>query len=171
MNEESPSSLNDVPSFLGASNSTSTVTTSPPPRLTIPSHHGQQDGGALGQQPPNLNLTPSESSNTQRFRTNYDMLLKEVLEEEDDSSNDGLNDSTLMNSDLSMYTNLHPFQQLDSIDIDLDAATADLPDELRAALEDRSLADKYLANLKTFMSHQRSQSMGSMTSGKGDYSR
>ncbi|SAL95980.1 hypothetical protein [Absidia glauca] len=172
MNEESPSSLTDSPSFLEASNSTSTATTSPPPpptRLTIPSHHGQQDG-ALGQPPPNLNLTPSESSNTQRFRTNYDMLLKEVLEEEDDNSNDGLNDSTLMNSDLALYTNLHPFQHLDSIDIDLDAATADLPDELRAALEDRSLADKYLADLKTFMSHQRSQSMGSMTSGKGDYS-
>lgn len=105
-----------------------------------------------------LHLSPppmerSASSSTIKFRDNYDALLKEVLEEnsEDDDSE----------------------ELLSNIDIDVDAATADLPDELRAALEDRSLADKYLANLKTFMSsHRRTQSLGSTTtSAKGDYSR
>ncbi|KAI9307508.1 Golgi CORVET complex core vacuolar protein 8-domain-containing protein [Cunninghamella echinulata] len=103
----------------------------------------------------NLTLTPSQSSNTISFRKNYDTLLKEVLEGEDDDTQ------------LNM---IYGSDQQTSIDIDLDAATAELPDELRAALEDRALADKYLANLKTFMSHQRSHSMGSIASAKGDYS-
>ncbi|KAI7867172.1 Golgi CORVET complex core vacuolar protein 8-domain-containing protein [Spinellus fusiger] len=90
----------------------------------------------------------SSSTNTLRFRTNYDELLKEVLEESSEDEEELLN----------------------HIDIDLTTATAELPDELRAALEDRSLADKYLANLKTFMSHRRAHSYGSMTNGKGDFS-
>lgn len=99
-------------------------------------------------QPP---MERSASSTTVTFRDNYDALLKEVLEEnsEDDSAE----------------------ELLSNIDIDVNTATADLPDELRAALEDHALADKYLANLKNFMSHQRTHSYGSMTSGKGDYSR
>jgi hypothetical protein len=81
----------------------------------------------------------SVSTNTVKFRRDYDALLKEVLEESSEDEEELLN----------------------HIDIDLNAATAELPDDLRAALEDRSLADKYLANLKTFMSHRRSQSMNS----------
>ncbi|KAI8073344.1 hypothetical protein BC940DRAFT_291112 [Gongronella butleri] len=77
------------------------------------------------------------------FQDNYDALLQEVLQ--DDEHDDSV------------------------VDIDLDAATAELPDELRAALEDRSLAAKYLDNLRTFMSHQRTRSMSSIASGKGDY--
>ncbi|KAG0190180.1 Vacuolar protein sorting-associated protein 8 [Apophysomyces sp. BC1034] len=91
----------------------------------------------------------STSTSTIKFRNNYDALLKEVLEETSEDEEELL---------------------LSHIDIDLNAATAELPDELRAALEDRSLADKYLANLKTFMSHRRTHSIGSMTSGKGDFS-
>ncbi|CAO3585503.1 unnamed protein product [Absidia cylindrospora] len=161
MSQGSPHSLTDgastSPSLtendLATSSSTST-STSTPTRITIPQQLQQL------QQPSNLTLKPSESTNTQMFRTNYDALLREVLED-----NDSNNDITNSNTDHSMTTNnniydnleqLHQIQQLDSIDIDMDAATADLPDELRAALEDRSLADKYLANLKTFMSHQRS---------------
>ncbi|KAF7726811.1 Vacuolar protein sorting-associated protein 8 [Apophysomyces ossiformis] len=94
----------------------------------------------------------SSSTSTIKFRNNYDALLKEVLEENSDEDDD--EEDRLLNQ----------------IDIDLDAATAELPDELRAALEDRSLADKYLANLKTFMSHRRTHSMSSMTSGKGEFS-
>ncbi|KAG1468723.1 hypothetical protein G6F56_003671 [Rhizopus delemar] len=93
-------------------------------------------------------MKPSLSINTSRFRRDYATLLKEVLEESSEDEEDLLN----------------------QIDIDLDTATAELPEDLRAALEDRSLADKYLANLKTFMSHRRSQSVNSITSGKGEYS-
>ncbi|KAI8374379.1 Golgi CORVET complex core vacuolar protein 8-domain-containing protein [Radiomyces spectabilis] len=103
--------------------------------------------GNRGHLPPPL-MQPSISTNTLKFRNNYDALLKEVLEESSEDEEELLN----------------------HIDIDLNAATAELPDELRAALEDRSLADKYLANLKTFMSHRRTQSFGSIASGKGDYS-
>lgn len=84
-------------------------------------------------------MQPSVSTNTVKFRRDYDALLKEVLEESSEDEDELLN----------------------HIDIDLNAATAELPEDLRAALEDRSLADKYLANLKTFMSHRRSQSMNS----------
>lgn len=84
-------------------------------------------------------MRPSVSTNTVKFRRDYDALLKEVLEESSEDEEELLN----------------------HIDIDLNAATAELPEDLRAALEDRSLADKYLANLKTFMSHRRSQSMNS----------
>ncbi|KAL0081040.1 Golgi CORVET complex core vacuolar protein 8-domain-containing protein [Phycomyces blakesleeanus] len=90
----------------------------------------------------------SSSTSTVKFRNNYDALLKEVLEESSEDEEELLN----------------------QMDIDLTAATAELPDELRAALEDRSLADKYLANLKTFMSHRRTHSYSSMTSSKGDFS-
>ncbi|KAG1360274.1 hypothetical protein G6F62_000126 [Rhizopus arrhizus] len=93
-------------------------------------------------------MKPSLSINTTRFRRDYATLLKEVLEESSDEEEELLN----------------------QIDIDLDTATAELPEDLRAALEDRSLADKYLANLKTFMSHRRSQSVNSITSVKGEYS-
>ncbi|KAI9280667.1 Golgi CORVET complex core vacuolar protein 8-domain-containing protein [Sporodiniella umbellata] len=93
-------------------------------------------------------MKPSLSVNTTKFRRDYATLLKEVLEESSEDEEDLLN----------------------QIDIDLDTATAELPEDLRAALEDRSLADKYLANLKTFMSHRRSQSVNSITSGKGEYS-
>lgn len=82
-------------------------------------------------------MEPSISTTT--FRRDYDALLKQVLEESSEDEEDLLN----------------------HIDIDLNAATAELPEDLRAALEDRSLADKYLANLKTFMSHRRSQSINS----------
>lgn len=82
-------------------------------------------------------MEPSISTTT--FRRDYDALLKQVLEESSEDEDDLLN----------------------HIDIDLNAATAELPEDLRAALEDRSLADKYLANLKTFMSHRRSQSINS----------
>lgn len=82
-------------------------------------------------------MEPSISTTT--FRRDYDALLKQVLEESSEDEEDTLN----------------------HIDIDLNAATAELPEDLRAALEDRSLADKYLANLKTFMSHRRSQSINS----------
>lgn len=84
-------------------------------------------------------MQPSVSTNTVRFRRDYDALLKEVLEESSEDEEELLN----------------------HIDIDLNAATAELPEDLRAALEDRSLADKYLANLKTFMSHRRSHSISS----------
>ncbi|KAI7897400.1 Golgi CORVET complex core vacuolar protein 8-domain-containing protein [Mucor mucedo] len=84
-------------------------------------------------------MQPSISTNTVKFRRDYDALLKEVLEESSEDEEELLN----------------------HIDIDLNAATAELPDDLRAALEDRSLADKYLANLKTFMSHRRSHSISS----------
>ncbi|KAI7905949.1 Golgi CORVET complex core vacuolar protein 8-domain-containing protein [Cokeromyces recurvatus] len=84
-------------------------------------------------------MEPSTSTSTIKFRRNYDTLLKEVLEESSDE------DEELFNH----------------IDIDLDTATAELPDDLRAALEDRALADKYLANLKNYMSHRRSQSINS----------
>ncbi|CEG71162.1 hypothetical protein RMATCC62417_06941 [Rhizopus microsporus] len=94
-------------------------------------------------------MKPSVSANTSRFRRDYATLLKEVLEESSEDDDEDL---------------------LNNIEIDLDTATAELPEDLRAALEDRSLADKYLANLKTFMSHRRSQSVNSITSGKGDYS-
>ncbi|KAI9280628.1 Golgi CORVET complex core vacuolar protein 8-domain-containing protein, partial [Sporodiniella umbellata] len=92
-------------------------------------------------------MKPSISVNTSQFRKDYDTLLKEVLEESSDEEED----------------------LLDAIDIDMDTATADLPEDLRTALEDRSLADKYLANLKTFMSHRRSQSVNSLAA-KGDFS-
>jgi hypothetical protein len=84
-------------------------------------------------------MQPSVSTNTVKFRRDYDTLLKEVLEESSEDEEELLN----------------------HIDIDLNAATAELPEDLRAALEDRSLADKYLANLKTFMSHRRSHSISS----------
>lgn len=85
-------------------------------------------------------MEPSSSTSTMaKFRRDYDSLLKEVLEESSEDEEEVLN----------------------HIDIDLNAVTAELPEDLRAALEDRSLADKYLANLKTFMSHRRSQSMNS----------
>lgn len=95
---------------------------------------------------PTPEIKQSLSVNTSQFRKDYATLLKEVLEESSEDED-----------------------VLDSIDIDLNTATAELPEDLRIALEDRSLADKYLANLKTFMSHRRSQSANSMTS-KGDYS-
>ncbi|KAI9316979.1 Golgi CORVET complex core vacuolar protein 8-domain-containing protein [Dichotomocladium elegans] len=91
----------------------------------------------------------SVSITSAKFRDNYDELLKEMLE--DNSSED---DGELFNN----------------IDIDLNAATADLPDELRAALEDRSLGDKYLADLKSYLNHRRSHSFSSNASIKGDYS-
>ncbi|ORX61405.1 hypothetical protein DM01DRAFT_1299341 [Hesseltinella vesiculosa] len=94
----------------------------------------------------------SNSNDSLLFEDNYDALLKEVLEDDHDPED---------TFELAMADH--------GIDIDLDAATAELPDELRAALEDRSLADKYLANLRTFMSHQRSRSMSSIASAKGDY--
>ncbi|KAI9482584.1 Golgi CORVET complex core vacuolar protein 8-domain-containing protein [Zychaea mexicana] len=93
----------------------------------------------------------TSSTNTIKFRNNYDALLKEVLEETSEDEDEDL----LNNID---------------IDIDIDTATAELPDELRAALEDRQIADKYLATLKNYMSHRRSHSLGSTTSLKGDYS-
>ncbi|KAI8979992.1 Golgi CORVET complex core vacuolar protein 8-domain-containing protein [Pilobolus umbonatus] len=104
-----------------------------------------------GQDSPSL--TPIEMENSisnslKAFRANYELLLKEVLEEGSEEEED----------------------RLDQIEIDVNAATAELSEELRAALEDRALADKYLANLRTFMSHRRSQSMSSIVSGKGDYS-
>jgi hypothetical protein len=81
-------------------------------------------------------MEPSSSTSTMaKFRRDYDSLLKEVLEESSEDEE----------------------ETLSHIDIDLN----ELPEDLRAALEDRSLADKYLANLKTFMSHRRSQSMNS----------
>ncbi|KAI8355142.1 Golgi CORVET complex core vacuolar protein 8-domain-containing protein [Blakeslea trispora] len=80
-----------------------------------------------------------DSTDTSEFQSNYDALLREVLEESSEDDEEMLN----------------------HIDIDLNTATAELPEDLRAALEDRSLADKYLANLKNFMSHQRSQSITS----------
>lgn len=86
-------------------------------------------------------MQPSISTNTMRFRRDYDALLKEVLEESSEDEDDFINNSNM--------------------DIDLDAATAELPEDLRAALEDRALADKYLANLKNFMNHRRSQSINS----------
>ncbi|KAI8145911.1 Golgi CORVET complex core vacuolar protein 8-domain-containing protein [Fennellomyces sp. T-0311] len=91
----------------------------------------------------------SASTNTLKFRNNYDALLKEVLEETSEDESEDL---------------------LSNIDIDLNAATAELPEELRAALEDRALADRYLANLKSYMSHRRSHSLGSTASLKPDYS-
>ncbi|KAI9031792.1 Golgi CORVET complex core vacuolar protein 8-domain-containing protein [Phycomyces nitens] len=101
---------------------------------------------------PHLLVAPvmerSSSTSTIKFRNNYDALLKEVLEESSEDEEELLN----------------------QMDIDLTSATAELPEELRAALEDRSLADKYLANLKTFMSHRRTHSYSSMTSSKGDFS-
>ncbi|KAI9264371.1 Golgi CORVET complex core vacuolar protein 8-domain-containing protein [Phascolomyces articulosus] len=96
-----------------------------------------------------FSMERSTSSNTLKFRNNYDALLKEVLEETSEDESEDL---------------------LNNIEIDVNAATAELPDELRAALEDRALADKYLANLKSYMSHRRSHSIGSTTSLKGDYS-
>lgn len=105
---------------------------------------------------PNLSITPSESTNSLSFRKNYDTLLKEVLEDDE--------------SQLNM---IYGSDQDAPNDMDLDAATAELTelsDELRAVLEDRALADKYLADLKSYM-HQRSHSMGSMASVKGDFSR
>lgn len=101
----------------------------------------------------NSHLAPMErssSTNTSMFRDNYDELLKEVLDDENSEQDD---------QDL-----------LHIEDIDLNAATADLPDELRAALEDRALGDKYLADLKTYLNHRRSHSFGSTASMKGDYS-
>lgn len=101
----------------------------------------------------NSHLAPMErsnSTNTTMFRDNYDELLKEVLDDENSEQDD---------QDL-----------LHIEDIDLNAATADLPDELRAALEDRALGDKYLADLKTYLNHRRSHSLGSTASMKGDYS-
>lgn len=123
--------------------------------LSAASSPPQLNGTSRNESPPNgFHLLPppmerSTSTNTTKFRSNYDSLLKEVLEENSEDDSEDL---------------------LNSFDIDMSAATADLPDELRAALEDRSLADKYLANLKTFMSHRRTHSIGSTTSGKGDYS-
>ncbi|KAI9478231.1 MAG: Golgi CORVET complex core vacuolar protein 8-domain-containing protein [Benjaminiella poitrasii] len=84
-------------------------------------------------------MEPSVSTNTMKFRRDYDTLLKEVLEESSDEDE----------------------KLLDHIDIDINTATAELPEDLRAALEDRALADKYLANLKNFMSRRRSQSFNS----------
>jgi hypothetical protein len=84
-------------------------------------------------------MQPSMSTNTMRFRRDYDALLKEVLEESSEDEEE-----------------LH-----NNVDIDLDAATENLSEDLRAALEDRALADKYLANLKNFMNHRRSQSINS----------
>ncbi|KAI9250799.1 Golgi CORVET complex core vacuolar protein 8-domain-containing protein [Helicostylum pulchrum] len=84
-------------------------------------------------------MQASISTNTMKFRRDYDALLKEVLEESSEDEEELLN----------------------NIDIDLNAATAELPEDLRAALEDRSLATKYLANLKNFMSHRRSHSISS----------
>ena len=86
------------------------------------------------------------------FRDNYEELLKEVLDDENSEQDEE-------DQDLLQYE-----------DIDLNAATADLPDELRAALEDRALGDKYLADLKTYLNHRRSHSIGSTASIKGDYS-
>ena len=97
-----------------------------------------------------ISMERSASTNTLKFRNNYDALLKEVLEETSEDESEDL---------------------LDNIEIDVNAATAELPEELRAALEDRALADKYLANLKSYMNHRRSHSIGSTTSLKGDYSR
>ncbi|KAG1124197.1 hypothetical protein G6F42_009846 [Rhizopus arrhizus] len=94
-------------------------------------------------------MKPSVSINTSRFRRDYDILLKEVLEESSEDEEEDL---------------------LNQIDIDLNTATAELPEDLRVALEDRSLAIRYLANLRTFMSHRRSQSVNSITSNKGEYS-
>ncbi|KAI8331983.1 Golgi CORVET complex core vacuolar protein 8-domain-containing protein [Choanephora cucurbitarum] len=90
-------------------------------------------------QPNSPVMEPSVSTGSVNFQSNYDALLKEVLEESSEDDEEMLN----------------------HIDIDLNTATAELPEDLRAALEDRSLADKYLADLKTFMSHQRSQSIAS----------
>ncbi|EIE88846.1 hypothetical protein RO3G_13557 [Rhizopus delemar RA 99-880] len=94
-------------------------------------------------------MKPSVSINTSRFRRDYDILLKEVLEESSEDEEEDL---------------------LNQIDIDLNTATAELPEDLRVALEDRSLAIRYLANLRNFMSHRRSQSVNSITSSKGEYS-
>ncbi|KAI7859751.1 hypothetical protein BDC45DRAFT_563794 [Circinella umbellata] len=96
-----------------------------------------------------ISMERSTSTNTLKFRNNYDALLKEVLEETSEDESEDL---------------------LDNIEIDVNAATAELPEELRAALEDRALADKYLANLKSYMNHRRSHSIGSTASLKGDYS-
>ncbi|KAL9548901.1 hypothetical protein MBANPS3_005466 [Mucor bainieri] len=96
---------------------------------------GSSSNNSLALPPPSME--PSISTTT--FRRDYDALLKQVLEESSEDEEDTLH----------------------HIDIDLNAATAELPEDLRAALEDRSLADKYLANLKTFMSHRRSQSINS----------
>lgn len=82
-------------------------------------------------------MQASISTNTMKFRRDYDALLKEVLEESSEDEEELLNN------------------------IDLNAATAELPEDLRAALEDRSLATKYLANLKNFMNHRRSHSISS----------
>ncbi|CEP17473.1 hypothetical protein [Parasitella parasitica] len=83
-------------------------------------------------------MDPSISATT--FRENYDALLKEVLEDSSDDEED---------------------ESLNHLDIDLHAATAELPEDLRTALEDRSLKGKFLANLKDFMNHRRSQSINS----------
>ncbi|KAI8991762.1 Golgi CORVET complex core vacuolar protein 8-domain-containing protein [Mycotypha africana] len=91
-------------------------------------------------------VEPSVSTSTSKFRRDYDTLLREVLE---DTSKD----------DVEQANDKDAF--FDNIDIDVNAATAELPEDLRAALEDRALADKYLANLKNFMSHRRSQSFNS----------
>ncbi|GAB5590440.1 hypothetical protein Unana1_05340 [Umbelopsis nana] len=96
-------------------------------------------------------VIPEHSSSTSsvKFRSNYDSLLKEVLDESSEDEQE---------------------IQINSFDIDVNAATAELPVELRAALEDRALAEKYLANLRSFMSqHQRSLSITSVQSMKGEH--
>ncbi|RUP52444.1 hypothetical protein BC936DRAFT_138358 [Jimgerdemannia flammicorona] len=91
--------------------------------------------------------SPSTSTGTIKFRRNYETLLKEVLEEEinEEDEEDEL---------------------LKGVEIDMESATAELSEELRAALEDRALADKYLANLRTFM-YQRHHTLSSSTGLEG----
>lgn len=93
-------------------------------------------------------VLPELSSSTSKFRSNYDSLLREVLDESSEDEQE---------------------IQINSFDIDVNAATAELPVELRAALEDRALAEKYLANLRSFMSqHQRNRSIASVQSAKAE---
>ncbi|KAG2174198.1 hypothetical protein INT43_004219 [Umbelopsis isabellina] len=93
-------------------------------------------------------VLPELSSSTSKFRSNYDSLLREVLDESSEDEQE---------------------IQINSFDIDVNAATAELPVELRAALEDRALAEKYLANLRSFMSqHQRNRSIASVQSVKAE---
>ncbi|KAM3583331.1 hypothetical protein VKS41_004245 [Umbelopsis sp. WA50703] len=94
-------------------------------------------------------VLPELSSSTSKFRSNYDSLLREVLDESSEDEQE---------------------IQINSFDIDVNAATAELPVELRAALEDRALAEKYLANLRSFMSqHQRNRSITSIQSSKPEH--
>jgi ribosomal protein L16 Arg81 hydroxylase len=103
------------------------------------------------QEPASEGVKPENTTSTSsvKFRSNYDSLLKEVLDESSEDEQE---------------------IQINSFDIDVNAATAELPVELRAALEDRALAEKYLANLRSFMSqHQRSLSIASVQSMKGEH--